>query len=160
MSYDLEDQNKADDWKSTKTHKSELVIAYDTNTGNNALRPRILYTLYIGPNNDNKGHLIYKLSTDQILVTMKYESVPVLEDLIEVTNETNSPINKIQVDHVNNENSIIYVYIIFTKASLQLCTYYCFYKYLYECLYKKIFYIISIKVSLRLYTYYRLYLHF
>ena len=53
----------------------------------------------------------------------------------------------------------IYVYIISTKASLQLYTYYCHYNYLYERLYKKISYVVFTKASLPLYTYYRLYLH-
>ena len=48
LSSDLEDSNKTDDWKSTNSHKGELVIAYDTNAGNNTLRPRTFYALYIG----------------------------------------------------------------------------------------------------------------
>ena len=38
-------------------------MAYNTNDGNNTLRPRTLYLLYIGPNNSGKSHLIFKLST-------------------------------------------------------------------------------------------------
>ena len=72
LSSDLEDPNKADNWKSTNSHKGELVIAYYTNAGNNTLHPRIFYVLYIEPNNEGNGYWIYKLSTDQVLVTMKY----------------------------------------------------------------------------------------
>ena len=79
MSSDLEDPYEANEWKSANSHKSELVIAYDTNAVNNSLHPRIFYTLYIGSNDDGDGHLIYKISTDKILVTMKYQSVPVPE---------------------------------------------------------------------------------
>ena len=80
---------------------------YNTNAGNNKLWPRTFYALYIGPINDSNGHLIHKISTDQLLVTMKYQSVPIPEDLVKVTNTTNSSNNKIQVDHVNSEDSIV-----------------------------------------------------
>ena len=89
--------------KSTNSHESELVIAYNTNTGNNTLHPRIFYTLYIGPNDDSNGHLKYKLFIDQILATKKYQSVPVPEDLIEEINETDSYDNKFQVNHFDSK---------------------------------------------------------
>ena len=38
---------------------------------------------------------------------MEYQSVPVPEDLIKAINETDSSNNKIQVDHVNSEDSIV-----------------------------------------------------
>ena len=63
-SSDLEDPNDADDWKSTNSHKGKLVTPYNTNAGNNALHPIILYTLYIGPNNESNIHLVYKLFTN------------------------------------------------------------------------------------------------
>ena len=72
LNSNLEDPNKAGDWKSINSHKCELVIAYKINAGNNILYPRIFYALYIGPNNEGNSYLIYKLSTDQVLVTMKY----------------------------------------------------------------------------------------
>ena len=77
LSSNLENLNEADGQKNTNSHKGELVIAYNTNAGNNVLRPRKFYLLYIGPTNDGNGHLIYKLSMNQILVTMKYQSEPV-----------------------------------------------------------------------------------
>ena len=95
MSSDLEDPNEADDWKSTNSHKGELVIAYNNKVGTRTLRPRVFYALYTRPNDDGNGHLIYKLSTDQILVTKEYQSVPVPEDLIEAISETDSSGNKI-----------------------------------------------------------------
>ena len=64
------------------SHKGELVIAYNNKAGNNTLHPKVFYILYIKQNGDSNDHLIYKLSKDQILVTMKYQSVPVPEDLI------------------------------------------------------------------------------
>ena len=72
LSSDLEDQNEAIDWNSTNSHKSELVIAYDNNIGNKKLRPRVFYALYIKPSDNGNGYLIYRLSTDQILVTNEY----------------------------------------------------------------------------------------
>ena len=87
LSFDLEDLNEADDWKSTNSHRGELVITYNTKAGNNTICPRVFYTLYIEPNDDDNGHFIYKLSMDQILVTMKYQSVPVPEDLIKTMNK-------------------------------------------------------------------------
>ena len=64
----LEDSNETNDWKTTNNHEGELVMAYNINAGNNALRLRTFYVLYIGPNDDSNGHLIYKLSTN----TWKY----------------------------------------------------------------------------------------
>ena len=68
---------------------------------------RRFYAFYIKPNDDSNGHLIYKLSMDQILVTMKYQSIPVPEDLIEAISETDSSDNKIQVNHFDSDHSIV-----------------------------------------------------
>ena len=76
--------------------------------------PRTFYALYIGPNDNGIGHSIFKLSTKQILITMKNQPVPVPEDLIKIINETDSFVSKIQIncfesdyftapdDHFNN----------------------------------------------------------
>ena len=95
MSSNLENPNGTNDRNNTNSHKGELVIAYNANTINSTLCPRLLYALYTGPNNGGNSHLIYKLYTDQILVTMKYQSVPVPEDLSEAMNKTDSSDNKI-----------------------------------------------------------------
>ena len=100
LSSDLEDPNGTDDLNSTNSHKSELVIAYNNKAEKNTLHPKIFYALYIEPNNNNNGHLIYDLSTYKILVTMNYQSVPVPEDLIEAMYKTNSSNNRICVDHL------------------------------------------------------------
>ena len=105
-SSDLEDHNKAINWKSTNSHKGELVVAYDNKVENRTLRPRVFYALYVRPNDDGNGHLIYRLSMDQILVTKEYQSVPVPEDLIEAINETGSSNNKVQVNHIDSYHSI------------------------------------------------------
>ena len=39
--------------------KNELIIAYNNNARNNTIHPKVFYVLYIKPNNDNNGHLIY-----------------------------------------------------------------------------------------------------
>ena len=95
LSSHLEDPNKGNDWKSTNSHKGELVIAYDTNTGNNTLHLRIFYVLYIGPNDDSDDHLTYKLSKSQILVTMKYQLRPAPEDLLKAIRGIDPSDNKI-----------------------------------------------------------------
>ena len=63
-------------------------MAYDTNTGSNTLYPRTFYALYIGPNNNGIGHLIFKLSMKQILTTIKYQPVSMPENLFEAIDET------------------------------------------------------------------------
>ena len=107
LNSDLEDLNEANDWKSTNSHKGELVIAYNTKAGNNTLCPRVFYVLYIEPNDDGNGRLIYKLSTDYILVTMEYQSVPVPEDLIKTMNETDSSDNYIQINHFDSDQPVV-----------------------------------------------------
>mmetsp|Transcript_55032 Transcript_55032/g.61536 ORF Transcript_55032/g.61536 Transcript_55032/m.61536 type:complete len:406 (+) Transcript_55032:52-1269(+) len=109
-SSDLEDQNEAVGWKSTNGHKGELVVAYDNRIENKTLRPRVFYALYVRPNNDDNRHLIYRLSTDQKLVTKEYQSVPVPEDLIEAISKTDSYGNKNQVNRFDNNHSIVQNY--------------------------------------------------
>ena len=107
LSSDLENQNEAVDWKSTNSHKGEQVITYNNKVGNRKPRPRVFYALYIKPNDNGNGHLIYTLSTDQILVTKEYQCVHVPEDLVEAISETNSSDNKIQAIHFNNDQAIV-----------------------------------------------------
>ena len=67
----------------------------------------MLYTLYRKPKSDNNSHLIYNLSRDKIVVTMKYQSVSVLGDLIEPMNKSDSSNNKIRDDHFDIKQSIV-----------------------------------------------------
>ena len=99
MKPQLEVPNESYDWKTTNNHEGELVMAYNNNTGNNTLYPRTFYALYIGLNNNGIVHLIFKLSTKQILNTMKYQTVSVPENLIKIINETDSFFTKIQFGH-------------------------------------------------------------
>ena len=82
------------DWNSTDSHKSELVIAYDNKIGNKTLCPRAFYALYARPNENGNGHLIYRLSTDQIEITNDYHTVPVPEDLVDAISKIDSYDNK------------------------------------------------------------------
>ena len=83
----LEDQNKTNDWRTTNKLEAELVMAYNNNARSNTLYPRTFYALYIGPNDNGASHLIFKMSTKQILTTLKYKLVPMSEDLIEAINK-------------------------------------------------------------------------
>ena len=104
LSSDLEEL----DWNSTDSHKGELVIAYNNRVGNKILCPRACYALYTRPNEYSNGHLIYKPSTDQIVVTKDYQIVPVPEDLIDTTSETDSYDKKSQVDNLDMVQSIVH----------------------------------------------------
>ena len=79
-------------------------MAYDNNARSNNLYPRIFYALYIGPNDNGTGHLIFKLSMKQILTTPKYKSIPISEDLIKAINKMDTFTNKIQIDHFDNDH--------------------------------------------------------
>ena len=105
--YDLEDPYGTDDWKSTNSHTDELVIAHDNKVGNETLRQIVFYALYIRPSDNGNGHLIYRLFMDQILVTRKYQSVPVSEDLIEAISEINSYDKKIKITQFNSNHPIV-----------------------------------------------------
>ena len=105
LNSDPEDPNGTDNWKSTNSHNSELGIAYNNKAGNNTLHTKMFYALYIKPNGDNNG--VYNLSLDQIVVTMKYQLVPVPKDLIKSMNKTDSSNNKIRIDHFDIKQSIV-----------------------------------------------------
>ena len=59
----LEVLNDTNDCRTIDNYEGELVMAYDNNVGKYTLHPRTFYALYIGPNDNGKGHLIFKLST-------------------------------------------------------------------------------------------------
>ena len=54
--------------------------------------------LYIGLNNNGIIDSIFKLSTKQLLTTMKYHSVSVSENLFKIINEKDSFTTKIHID--------------------------------------------------------------
>ena len=59
----------------------ELVIAYNGKASNKTLHPRTLYALHIGPIDSDTGHLVFKISTEQLLTTPKCKLVPIPEDV-------------------------------------------------------------------------------
>ena len=66
---------------------------------------RPFYTLYIGPNDNGTSHLLFKLSTKQILTTLKYKPVliPIPGNIIKAINEKDSFITKIQINHFDSD---------------------------------------------------------
>ena len=104
-SHQLEDQNENNDLKTTNKYEGGLVMAYKNNVKNNTLNPRTFYALYIGPIDDGAGHLIFKLSTKQILTTLKYKPVHMHEDLIETINGQDSFTTNIHIDHFDSNHS-------------------------------------------------------
>ena len=64
--------------------------------------------MYIRPNENSNGHLIYRLSTDQIVITKDYQTVTVPEDLIDAISETDSYDNKSQVDDFDTIHSMVH----------------------------------------------------
>ena len=104
LSSDLEDL----DWNSTDNHNGELIIAYDNKVGYKTLRPRAFYVLYVKPNEKGNGHLIYRLSTDQIVVTKDYQTIPVPEYLVDTTCKSDPYENKSQVNDVDMIISIVH----------------------------------------------------
>ena len=81
-------------------------MAYGNDSRNNTLYPRTCYALYIGRDDNGTGHLIFKISTKQILTTLKNKPVPMPEDLIEAINETDSFATNIQIDHCDSDHYI------------------------------------------------------
>ena len=65
----------------------ELVLAYDVRANNKTSRPRVFYTLYIGPNDGGTGHSVFKLSTKQMIITPRCKPVPMPDNVIEVVNK-------------------------------------------------------------------------
>ena len=104
LSSDLEDL----DWNSTNSHKGELLIAYDNKVRYRTPHPRAFYALYVRPNEEGRGHLIYRLSTDKIVVTKEYQTVPLPEDIGNTLFESHPCKNKSQVKNVDTIISSIH----------------------------------------------------
>ena len=49
----------------------ELVVAYNVTASNKIVHPRAFFSLYIGPNDSGSGHIVFKLSTKQLVTTPK-----------------------------------------------------------------------------------------
>ena len=59
----------------------KVFIVYNNKVGNKTLCPRTFYVLYVKPNQESNGHLIYRLDMDQIVDTKNYQTIPVPEDI-------------------------------------------------------------------------------
>ena len=81
-------------------------MAYNTDTENSIFYPRTFYALYIGPNNNSIGHLIFRLSTKHILITMKYEPIPLPNNLFKTISQKDSFTTKIQIDQFDSDRFI------------------------------------------------------
>ena len=81
-------------------------MGYNTNAENSALYPRTFYILYIRTNNNSIGHLIFRLSTKQILSTMKYKPVLVPENLFKSIHEIDMFITKIQFNQFDSDRFV------------------------------------------------------
>ena len=66
--------------------QEQKVMAYDNNAKSSTLYLKTFYPLYIGLNDSGTGHLIFKLSTKQILITSRVKPVPMSKDLIKTIN--------------------------------------------------------------------------
>ena len=66
LNYNLEELYRTNDWKSTNSHKGELVIAYNNKVGYKTLHPTVFYALYIRPNDVDNRHLIYNIYRSDI----------------------------------------------------------------------------------------------
>ena len=104
LSSDLEDL----DWNSTNSHKGELIITYNNKVRYKTLRPRAFYALYVKPNEKGNGYVIYRLSTNQIVVTKDCQTVPVPVDIGNTVCKSDPYENKSQVKDVDTIISIIY----------------------------------------------------
>ena len=91
LSSDLEDLHS----NNTNSRQGKLIIAYNNKIGNKALCPRTFYALYAKPNKEPNEHLIYRLDTNQLVVTKDYRTVPVPEDLDDTICETEPYENKV-----------------------------------------------------------------
>ena len=103
----LEDSNEANDWKTTNSHECELVMVYDNYNENNTLGPKIFFALYIRLNDHSNSHLIFKLSTKQILATINWQPIHAPGDLIEAINEEDLFNNKIQTNYFDSDHFIL-----------------------------------------------------
>ena len=108
LSSNLEDKNEGVDWSSTNSHNGELVIASDNKVGNKIIRPRALYALYVKPNENGNVHLIYRPSTDQIVVKKDYRTVPVPKNLVDIICKTDPYDNKSQVNNFDRNHSTVH----------------------------------------------------
>ena len=64
----------------------ELVMAYGVTSSNKTTDPRAFFGLYIGPNDRDTGHILFKLATKRPVTTPKCKLEPMVEDVVKVVN--------------------------------------------------------------------------
>ena len=74
-------------FKTLLCKKRELVLTYDVQANNRTSQPTAFYALYIEPNDGGTGHSVFKLSTKQIIITLRCKPVPMPDNVIEVMNK-------------------------------------------------------------------------
>ena len=65
----------------------ELVLACDVKSDNKTHKPRAYHALCIGPNNAGTGHSVFKLVTEDMIVTPRCKPIPIPDDVIKVINQ-------------------------------------------------------------------------
>ena len=66
---------------------SELAMTYNLTASNKTTYSRAFFALYMGPNDSGSGHIVFKLSTKQLVTTPKCKLKPMAEDIAVVVNE-------------------------------------------------------------------------
>ena len=85
----------------------ELVMAHDVTSSNNTTDLRAFFALYIGPNDSDTGHIVFKLSTKRLVTTPKYKPNPMAEVIDEVVNKMGKQevmLDGIQFHNIHHES--------------------------------------------------------
>ena len=65
----------------------ELVMVYNVTSSNKTTDPRAFFALYIRPNDNGTGLIVFKLATKRQVTTPKCKAKPMAKDVVEVVNE-------------------------------------------------------------------------
>ena len=87
----------------------ELVMAYNVASINKTTGPRAFFALYIGPNDSGTGHIVFKLSTKQLVTTPKCKPKPMAEDIVTVVNKIRKKEempNRIKFQNIHHEATL------------------------------------------------------
>ena len=65
----------------------ELVMAYEPKSSNDTGMPRAFYALYLYPNENGSGHVVFSLKLKTRRSTQKCIPQPMAQDIIDIVNE-------------------------------------------------------------------------
>ena len=65
----------------------ELVMAYEPKCSNDTGVPRSFYALYLYPNENGSGHVVFSLKLKTTMSTQKCIPQPMTQDIIDLVNE-------------------------------------------------------------------------